>query len=184
MNLFHHSVGEDGNEREDRLIVISIYWDGLSYVPDVATATQDNHALLKLRQYRPWAVQRIPSSVNYDAIFALSTTTTESSSSSPVDGKGGGRTQISPTIATSTTTTSRTDVTRMAKSAIKALNDQPGECLRDDNDELDFEVLKDLDLSTIPKPGFGDDELLLVDTPTKMKQCIRELEVRCVPTEE
>ena len=168
VNLFHHSVG--GDEGEDRYIVLSIYCDGLLHVAELSN-NRENHALMQLRQFQPWAVQRIPPTINYDSIFG-NNATTESTLLSSTNGVDECTAQ-----AGLAATVNRMDITKMAKSAIEALNDQPGQCLRDDTDELDFELMKGLDLSSIPKPGFEADEWLLVDTPSKMKQCIQELEV-------
>ena len=163
----------------------------------VASSSPRN--IIELRQYHPWAVQRIPPNINYDTIFGsneendAAIANTSTLSSPPLhNGKGeeGKVTTTANDVNTEVASTirKRVEISRMAKQAIEALNDQPGECLRDGIDEIDFELLQDYDLSNIPKPGsFSDDdgndnsEWLLVDTPAKMKQCIQELEVRPRP---
>lgn len=67
---------------------------------------------------------------------------------------------------------------RRLRAKIDALIDQPGECLRDPLDNLDFEKWETADLSTFKMPPSqeeSDDSLALVDTPAKMQQCIDEL---------
>ena len=71
--------------------------------------------------------------------------------------------------------------TRQGREQIEALLDQPGKCIRDKVDKLDFKQLDGLDLSTIPSPGL-DDSWMLVDSAEKMKQCVQELQEAC-PTE-
>jgi ribonuclease D len=67
--------------------------------------------------------------------------------------------------------------TRQGRANIQALLDQPGQCLRDDVDKLDFKQMEQKDLSDIDSPGVGeDDSWMLVDTAEKMHQCCRELE--------
>ena len=69
-------------------------------------------------------------------------------------------------------------VTKKAKEAIYQFIDQPGDSLRDDIDELDFEQLENDDLSDLEAPKFDEKDWLLVDTVEKMKQCVREIQVR------
>ena len=72
------------------------------------------------------------------------------------------------------------DNTEAGKKLIWELIDQPGRCLRDACDAIDLRESKDL--SSIQPPESGDARCLLVDTPEKMQECIRELEIN-KPTE-
>jgi hypothetical protein len=74
-----------------------------------------------------------------------------------------------------------------ARRNIDKLIDQPGNCLRDDRDVLDFLALDSDNLSTIAPPlehatydndnniNHDSDHWMLVDTADKMKQCVAEL---------
>jgi ribonuclease D len=78
------------------------------------------------------------------------------------------------------------DETR-ARRNIDQLIDQPGDCLRDYRDMMDFSALQSDDLSSIAPPGehatcdndnninHDNSHWMLVDTAAKMKQCIAEL---------
>jgi hypothetical protein len=56
--------------------------------------------------------------------------------------------------------------------------DQPGTCLRDGIDILDFEAMEGEDLSNVSTPNLDTDtSWMLVDSLEKMQQCILELEV-------
>jgi hypothetical protein len=80
----------------------------------------------------------------------------------------------------------RDETTKAFRERIHELIDQPGACLRDNVDSLDFDLLEKQDLSTISPPGFQEDvtegaevstNWVLVDTAEKMKECIKELMV-------
>lgn len=80
----------------------------------------------------------------------------------------------------------RDDMTEAFRQKVQELIDQPGWCIRDDIDVLNFAELDGQDLSTIPPPGFErtdklgkqlDTNWLLVDTPDKMRLCVDELRV-------
>lgn len=74
----------------------------------------------------------------------------------------------------------REERTKSFRTQIQALIDQPGACLREDIDVLNFNELEGKDLTDVP-PITGQagvaTEYLLVDTAAKMKQCIKELTV-------
>lgn len=83
---------------------------------------------------------------------------------------------------------SRDKVAQEFRERILELIDQPGKCLRDQLDVLDFNSLETDDLSAVPHPGFhealddGNKQMLatdweLIDTAEKMKRCIQELTV-------
>jgi len=75
-------------------------------------------------------------------------------------------------------------IERNQREKIDHLIDQPGECLRDGVDDLDFEKWDDADLSSykIPPQLEQDESWTLVDTPEKMQMCINELKA-ARPTE-
>lgn len=65
------------------------------------------------------------------------------------------------------------------KSLIQALIDQPGDCLRDDQDTIDPEDMRDHDLSMSPPPTNLDQNWVLVESADQMVACAKELEVCC-----
>lgn len=67
---------------------------------------------------------------------------------------------------------------KVGHDAIYELIDQPGDCLRDGIDELDFEELHNASLENILPPRLEDDNWVLIDSPEKMRECIQEMEVR------
>jgi hypothetical protein len=67
---------------------------------------------------------------------------------------------------------------KVAKEKIYELIDQPSQCIRYQHDELDFQKLRNHDLSTMVPLGVGQTSYLLVDTKETMLQCIHEIEVR------
>ena len=71
--------------------------------------------------------------------------------------------------------------TRRGRAQIEALLDQPGNCLRDILDNVDFKELDGQDLSKMDPPGCNEHDSLwmLVDTAEKMKQCANELQEAC-----
>eukprot|EP00980_Cylindrotheca_fusiformis_P028977 scaffold22681_cov146-Cylindrotheca_fusiformis.AAC.9 len=66
--------------------------------------------------------------------------------------------------------------TKNGHGSIYKLVDQPGECLRDGIDMMDLKEVEKDDLSKTVPPTMDDDNWMLVDSPEKMRQCIRELE--------
>ena len=66
-------------------------------------------------------------------------------------------------------------VTRENRDSILQLIDQPGKCLRDEIDFLNFEELESQDLSHTTPPNYDDENWFLVDTPEKMKQCVQRI---------
>jgi hypothetical protein len=125
VGLFHCGVGPS---RDDRVIVVSIYRDGLSRVPGIA-----GNPTIPFRTYKPWACRK--------------------EHNKPLQ------------------------ITKKAREAIYQFIDQPGACLRDGIDSIDFESVENDDLSKTTPPGFEEGEWMLVDSPEKMRQCVRELQV-------
>ena len=66
-------------------------------------------------------------------------------------------------------------ITRENRDSILELIDQPGKCLRDGLDVLNFEELESQDLSQTTPPSFEDEGWFLVDTPEKMKLCVQRI---------
>ncbi len=66
--------------------------------------------------------------------------------------------------------------TKVGREAIFRFIDQPGECLRDGIDFLDFQAMESEDLSSTTPPSFRSEDWTLVDTPDKMEQCVNELQ--------
>jgi ribonuclease D len=153
VDLFHCGVGPN---RENRYIVISIHSDGLRYVGDLKEYPPEPS--IPVRRCRPWYHRMDHPDITADELM----TPTKTNSS------------IHPYVEEST---------RKGRAKIEALLDQPGQCLRDDVDKLDFKQMEAKDLSDIDPPGIGEDESwMLVDTAEKMHQCVRELE-EARPTE-
>lgn len=159
--MFHCSVGPS---HEDRYIVISIHSDGFEYV-DELQQYPPAESRIPVRQCRPW----------FHRTDHESAITDDENEGTPIRaGASSKRTNIHPFVK---------EQTKRAKAQIEALIDQPGTCLRDDIDAIDFHVVDGQDLSDIPPPSLHDnDSYMLVDTADKMKQCARELQ-EASPTE-
>jgi hypothetical protein len=93
---------------------------------------------------------------------------------------------VSPWFCRHEIASSREELTECFRQKVQEYIDQPWQCLREDVDVLNFAELEEQDLSAVPLPGFEGDETgdtpvdvnwMLVDTPVKMKQCIKELQV-------
>ena len=93
---------------------------------------------------------------------------------------------VSPWFCRHEIANSREELTESFRQKVQEYIDQPWQCLREGVDVLNFAELEGQDLSTVPLPGFEGDETgdtpvdtnwMLVDTPDKMKQCIKELQV-------
>jgi hypothetical protein len=75
----------------------------------------------------------------------------------------------------------RDETTKSFRATIQALIDQPGTCLRDDIDVVNYAELEGKDITEVA--SINDNESrdasgwMLVDTAEKMKQCIKELTV-------
>lgn len=154
VDLFHCGVGAS---RECRYVVISIHSDGFEYISDFNDVPQ---SFIPARQCRPWFHRT-------------------DHPSSPEDSTLQGELKSASYIH------SHVDKqTKQGKAQIEALIDQPGTCIRDEVDKVDFKELDGQDLSEIDPPGIGDEDgsWMLVDSVRKMKQCVQELE-ESFPTE-
>jgi len=144
-----------GESRDSRYVAISIHSDGLKYVTELKNPPE---ARIPARRCRPWFHRTDHPHV-------------EETEETPLKGS---KPSIHPYVK---------EQTKQGKSQIEALLDQPGTCIRDEIDKLDFKQLDGQDLSEIEPPGLGiDDTWMLVDSADKMKQCARELQEAC-PTE-
>ena len=84
-------------------------------------------------------------------------------------------------LGESSSTGSIEEITKHAKNRIYELIDQPGMCLREGIDTIDFATIENDDLSeTKPPCQHKKEEWMLVDTPPKMLQCVQEIKVSCV----
>lgn len=155
VDLFHCGVGAS---RDDRYIVISIHCDGLEYVEELKHPSKAPR--VPVWRCRPWYHRTDhPNVAQQDP--------------TPQRGYKGG---IHPYVK---------EQTKKGRAQIEALIDQPGTCIRDDIDKIDFKELEGQDLSEISPPGLSldnDENCMLVDSAVKMKQCAQELQ-EAQPTE-
>jgi ribonuclease D len=185
VGLYHGSVGLT---RDDRTLILTIYADGFQHAVGLE---QPAHADMRMERYRPWYCWHQNQNQNNN------------------NNKGSGQQRdLTPTRSNSSTSIHvlqqlpmDMDNETVARQRIDQLIDQPGDCLRDDRDVLDFIALESDDLSTIAPPGpdatdhdenhnhnnqnngnHNHDHWMLVDTADKMKQCIAEL-VESSPSE-
>ena len=87
--------------------------------------------------------------------------------------KNGGDT--TPTVSNSSISHFVEETTNQARLAIETLMDQPGNCLRNAHDSINFQELESYDLSGIPPPAHDDGYWVLVDSAQKMKDCAQEM---------
>mmetsp|Transcript_4738 Transcript_4738/g.7202 ORF Transcript_4738/g.7202 Transcript_4738/m.7202 type:complete len:755 (+) Transcript_4738:143-2407(+) len=149
IGLFHCGAGHG----DDRRIVMSIHKDGFSHVNDLEDAPVN---LIPIRECRPWYYR---------------------SDHPPLVGNCGD--DSTPAFSPDNTNDTHMfvqDATRRGKETIERLIDQPGLCLRDAHDGIDFEQIINEDLSSVDPPTLGcDDTWMLVDTADKMRQCVQDL---------
>jgi ribonuclease D len=156
LDLFHESFGVVGApSSRERNIVISIYSDGFDFLPSVATedSRPSSTVTIPVRQCRPWFCRH--------ATNPSATCTRNGSGDDAMSGEE-----------------SVKEANKRCRQHIEALMDQPGDCLRDDIDLLDFVDMDGQDLSTIETPSASDrdgDHWIMVDTADKMKACAEEL---------
>lgn len=161
VGLFHSGAGEI---RHRRYIALSVFADGLSYVPDLS-----NRLAFDATGFKPWACRR-QSQQNQRPL---------NGNSNINNGNSNGTTTSNPKDSS---TSSIEEVTKHAKNKIYEMIDQPGICLRDGIDTIDFAAIENENLSeTQPPSRHNKEEWMLVDTPSKMQQCIQEIKVSCVP---
>lgn len=136
-----------GDQRStSRHVAISIHSDGLSRHPELQASDGQS-----MKHCKPWFYGT--GGVENTTTGDTTPTSSNSSSSSPlVD-----------------------EATRKARRDIEALIDQPGDCLRNAQDAINFVELENYDLSSIPPPKQDDGLWVLVDSAQKMKDCAKEM---------
>jgi ribonuclease D len=188
VGVYHGSIGET---RDDRILIISIYADGFQHAVGLEKPA---HMDMRIERYRPWFCRH------------QNQHNGKHNRSNSNNKKGGQHRDLTPVRSNSSTSLSQqqhvnllqqpmdVDDETVARRRIDQLIDQPGDCLREDRDVLDFFALESDDLSTIAPPGEhatydkynnidnDSSHWMLVDTADKMKQCIAEL-VEASPTE-
>jgi ribonuclease D len=207
VGLHHGSVGPN---RDDRILIISIYADGFQHAVDFEKPA---HVDMRIERYRPWYCRHQQQHTNAQhqhhhnsggskkknkgGSAGRDVTPTRSNSSTSMNSSGVSSASQQQQqqqqdqrplvqLSSSPTDMDMDDETR-ARRNIDQLIDQPGNCLRDYRDIMDFSALQGDDLSTIEPPGEeatcdSDNNInhdnchwMLVDTADKMKQCIAEL---------
>lgn len=199
--MYHGSIGET---RDDRILIISIYADGFQHAVGLEKPA---HADMRIERYRPWYCKHEQQKSNNEHKYHYNSSSNGSNNINS-NNKGGQQRDLTPKRSNISLDTSShlhllqqpmdmdidmNNETR-ARRNIDRLIDQPGDCLRDDRDVLDFLALENEDLSNISPPGehatYDNDNninhdsshWMLVDTADKMKQCVAEL-VEFSPTE-
>jgi ribonuclease D len=172
------SSSKDSRDDDDgRYIVISIYADGFDSIPaasgcpdSTAQQQQQQQVLqgLNILKYKPWYCRK-------ERCHSKDEDENHGSS-------GNNKTDTSTSTTSTVSTSTAAAMVATAINDIDHLVDQPGECLREGIDEVDYEKWDDKDLSTMPPPTCNDDDgdssasWLLVDSIDKMQQCIAELQ--------
>jgi ribonuclease D len=146
LGIYHTSVGR---QKVDRCVVCSIYRDGFEYLPDFAGKEHQK----KMQQ----------NSQTFSILSQLKPWALRRPNNNPSDNIT--EVAIDPEEAT-----------KRGREAVYRFVDQPGECLRDGIDLLDFQSMESQDLSQTTPPSFVPDDWMLVDSPEKMEQCVKELE--------
>jgi len=67
-------------------------------------------------------------------------------------------------------------ITLKRREAIQSLIDQPGRCLRDAHDSINFVELEGRDLSEVPTPMSEGSSWVLINNGEKMTACVKEIE--------
>ena len=151
VGLFHCGAG-DRNVPNDRRIVISIHYDGLEYVGNLSEPIR-----VPVMRCLPWYYRN--DHVNIQDVEPDS------------DGESSERLANSNNKFVF-------EATLKGRQAIEALIDQPGRCLRDAHDTIDFSELVAMDLSqddVASNTNGQQDAWMLVDTPDRMELCVKEI---------
>ena len=150
VGLFHCGAG-NRNVPNDRRIVISIHYDGLDYVDNLSQPIS-----VPVMRCLPWYYRN-------DHV--------------KVQGGEAGNDGDSERLADANNKFVL-ESTLKGRQAIEALIDQPGQCLRDAYDTIDFSELDAMDLSqddVLPNTNGQQDQWMLVDTPERMELCVKEI---------
>mmetsp|Transcript_18943 Transcript_18943/g.34363 ORF Transcript_18943/g.34363 Transcript_18943/m.34363 type:complete len:798 (-) Transcript_18943:725-3118(-) len=177
VDLYHCGAGDRGSTRR---IVISIHFDGLDHVADLERPS----TALPVRTCRPWFYRSDMTIENHPVDDAHMTE------------KEAGDLAQTPVHANNLRSKKSEEnlvekITRENRHSIQRMIDQPGRCLRDAHDSLDFAELDGADLSTMTSssspptlescsnPSTENEtdasSWMLVDSAEKMRQCVREI---------
>lgn len=152
VGLHHAAIGAT---RDTRVLILSIYADGFDHCLEL-----EQPSAVLIHRYRPWYCRRDKQHGGQDVTPVKSNLSTQAA--------GGVTNNVDNTEAVS-------------RRRINELMDQPGNCLRDKRDVLDFIALEGDDLSDIDPPSGSNNTdnnatWMLVDSAAKMMQCIKELQ--------
>lgn len=152
VGLFHCGAG-DRNVPNDRRIVVSIHYDGLEYVDNLSEPVR-----VPVMRCLPWYYRNDHVNVQDDM-------------------EPGSDGESSKRLANANNKFAL-ESTLKGRQAIEALIDQPGRCLRDAHDAIDFSELIAMDLSqddVVPNTNGQQDAWMLVDTRERMELCVKEI---------
>jgi ribonuclease D len=190
VDLFHATTGIQGSE--DRVAIVSIYADAFE---NISSLEPSKHWPI-LYQLQPWYckqqefVQNLETSVLLSHGSSSLSTESKNTEESEVLDYSRSCDEVDLSVPTSRVTSLTFDTaglrreqqTTVRKSQpdqrldpIHALIDQPGDCLREGLDEINFLELLNDSLASIPPPSSSDTCWLMVDTAEKMLQCIAEV---------
>jgi ribonuclease D len=158
LGLFHCGVGEVG----ERFVAVSVFRDGLTYVPGI-----DDNPVVLLEIYKPW-IRR--NGLVLDSAGGLGTD--DDKRANPLTD---GTPKLAKHSASDSTMTTK-QATKEGKRKIMELVDQPSMCWRDGIDSIDLVEMKDEDLADTVPPESDDSNWMWVFTADHMKACIQELE--------
>jgi ribonuclease D len=190
VDLFHATTGIQGSE--NRVTIVSIYADAFE---NISNLEPSKHWPI-LYQLQPWYckqpefVKDLETSVLLSHGSSSLSTESKNTEESEVLDSSGSCDEVELRVPTSRGTSLNFDTaglrreqqTTVRKSQpdqrlnpILALIDQPGDCLREGLDEIDFLELLNDSLASTPPPSSSDTCWLMVDTAEKMLQCIAEV---------
>ena len=152
VGVFHCGAG-DRNIPNDRRIVISIHHDGLGHADNLSEPIS-----VPVVRCLPWYYRN-----DHVNVRDMGPTSTDGDSERLADANN--KFVLESTLK--------------GRQAIEALIDQPGRCLRDAHDTIDFSELIAMDLSqddVLPNTsGQQHDAWMLIDTPERMEVCVKEI---------
>ena len=179
MGIFHSGSG-DKRIPHDRRVVVSVCGDGLDHVLDLAGPLSASPW-----RCRPWYCrQDHPPPATIEGVEGGSDRRRGYRNAAASSGAGNGRTATEadgPTAPTRSDATASAryveEATEKGRRSIEAMIDQPGRCLRNAHDSINFLELDGRDLSTVTPPMGMGTRWALVDTAEKMADCAKEIEV-------
>jgi len=181
VGLYHSGAGNRSVEN-GRHIAISIHYDGLEHVPNLSKPIS-----IPVTRCMPWYYRN--DHVGLSSLEAESRQSPNASSDSvatPIRNNSSSNADDDDAASAGAARLNRKfvlEATAQGRRAIESLIDQPGRCLRDAHDCVDFAELDGMDLSqdaVLPNPVSDDDSTsdvvwVLVDTPEKMEQCVADI---------